>query len=134
MPVASRYNDGHISRVRDVVIGVVDGNMLIVDPTTGETIDAWPAGDVFPVPGRKGELRIGCTDRPYGARLVVTGNDDVRQVRDLLPALAHKHRMETDKQLRIMGLATAALVSVIVAYVVGVPLLSTEIVRLVPPE
>lgn len=134
MSIAAQYNDGQVSRVRDVVTDVIDGSLLIADPTSGETVETWPAADVFPVHGRKNELRIGCTGKPNGARLIFTGADDGQRARDLLPALAHKHRMEAGRQFRILGAATAALVSVIVAYVVGVPLLATQIVRLVPPE
>jgi len=136
MPIAAQYNDGQISRVRDVVCDISAGQLLIADAdaATLEPIETWPAAEIYPVHGRKGELRIGCTGKPPGARLIFTGAVDVRQARELVPALQHKHRMETGKQIRIMGIATAALVSVIVAYMVGVPLLASQIVRLVPPE
>lgn len=134
MVVPAYFNDGQVSRVREVVTDVVDGHLHLADPETLETIETWPAADVFPVHGRKGELRVGCTGRPTGARLIFLGAGDAQRARDMLPALAHKHRMETGRQLRILGAATAALVSVIVAYLVGVPLLATQIVRLVPPE
>lgn len=134
MPIAAHYNDGQISRIRDVVTEIQAGNLLIADAATGETLDTWSADDVFPVHGRKNELRIGCTGRPYGARLVFSGTADVKEARGLLPALLHKHRMETGRQLRIMAASTLALVSVVVAYLVGVPLLASRIVTLVPPE
>ena len=115
MPIAAQYNDGQIARVHECITDVVDGNLLIADPDSGETFEAWPAADVFPVHGRKNELRVGCTGKPYGARLTYSGPDDVQRARELLPALANKHRMERGKQYRIVGLATAALVSVIAA-------------------
>lgn len=133
MPIAAQYNDGQIARVRDCITDVVDGNLLIADPDSGESFEAWPAADVFPVHGRKNELRVGCTGKPYGARLIYSGPGDVQRARELLPALANKHRMERGRQYRIVGLATAALVSVIAAYMVGVPLLAAQIVNLVPP-
>ena len=133
MPIPAQYNDGLISRVRDCITDVIDGNLLIADPQTGQSFEAWPAADVFPVHGRTNELRVGCAGRPYGARLIYTGAGDVQRARELLPALSVKHRMERGKQYRIVGLATAALLSVIAAYMVGVPLLATQIVRLVPP-
>jgi Zn-dependent protease with chaperone function len=134
MPVAAQYNDGQISRVRHVDCDVEAGALLIRDSDSNESLDSWPAGDVFPVHGRKSELRIGCTGKPNGARLIFTGAGDVQRARDLLPALHHKHRMETGRQIRIMAASTVALVSVIAAYLYGVPLLASQIVKVVPPE
>lgn len=134
MSIAAQYNDGQVSRIRDVACDVSGNDLVIADATSGETLETWPAADVFPVHGRRNELRVGCTGRPYGARLVFTGAGDVRRARELLPAVTHKHRMETGRQLRIMALSTLALVSVIVAYLFGVPLLASRIVAVVPPE
>ena len=36
-------------------------------------VERWTAADVFPVPSRKNELRVGASSRPYGARLTFTG-------------------------------------------------------------
>jgi predicted Zn-dependent protease len=48
--------------------------------------------------------------------------------------LAEKRRAETGRQVRLAALATAALASVITAYLYGVPLLASRIVTLVPAE
>jgi predicted Zn-dependent protease len=56
------------------------------------------------------------------------------RARSMLPALAAKHRIETGKQWRLAGIATLALVSLIVVYVYGVPLLAGRIVGLVPAD
>ena len=52
----------------------------------------------------------------------------------MLPALDHKHRAERGRQYRALGLATVALVSVVFAYIYGVPLIARNIVALVPPQ
>lgn len=134
MPVAAQFNDGQISDVRNVFAEVTGGMIEIADAASGEMIDAWPVADVFPVHGRKAELRVGCAGRPYGARLVFTGAGDVKRGEELLPTLHAKHRARRGREFRIMGLATAALVSAVVAYVVGVPLLASRLVHVVPPE
>ena len=54
--------------------------------------------------------------------------------RQMLPALAARHRQDRAKQLQLVGIATAALASVIVAYLFGVPLLAGNIVRVMPTE
>ena len=134
MVLAAQYHDGQVSRVHAVACEITADTLLIADATTGETVDTWLAADVFPVHSRKNELRIGCAGKPTGARLVFTGAADAQQARAQLPALLLKHRMETGRQIRIMGASTLALVSVIVAYLVGVPLLASRIVTVVPPE
>jgi Zn-dependent protease with chaperone function len=138
MELTARYHDGLVADARDVTCQIEGQGsasaLIIAEPQSGTELDRWNAGEVFPLHGRKAELRIGSTSRPYGARLVFSGYADVVSARGMLPALAVKHRLERGKQLRAMGIATAALVSVIVAYVFGVPLLASRIVQLVPPE
>ncbi len=139
MEVVGRYHDGVVADVREVVCRLepegAGAMLVIVDRATGEEIDRWRAEDLFPLHHRKHELRVGVMGKPYGARLAFTGFEQSRAAEALLrDALAHKHRQERGKQYRAMGLATAALVSVIVAYVYGVPLLAGQIVGLVPPE
>jgi len=137
MELIARYHDGHIAEARDVVCRIEgDGPapaLVITDQQSRTEIDRWSTGDVFPLHGRRMELRIGTAGRPYGARLVFSGYPDSSRARSLLPALAHKHRQDRGRQFRAVGIATAALVSVIAAYVFGVPLLASRIVGLVPP-
>jgi Zn-dependent protease with chaperone function len=139
MEVAGRYHDGIVAEVRDVACRLESAGaaaiLVISDAGTGEEIDRWRAEDLFPLHHRKHELRVGVMGKPYGARLSFTGFEQSRAAGALLKdALAHKHRQERGRQYRAMGLATVALVSVIVAYVYGVPLLAGQIVGLVPPE
>jgi len=134
MSVAAQFNDGQISAVRTVLVEVAGGVVEITDAESGELLDAWPASEVFPVHGRRSELRVGCAGRPYGARLIFTGAGDMARARDLLPAVLEKHRAHRGREFRIMGLATAALASAVIAYIVGVPLLASRIVHVVPPE
>jgi Zn-dependent protease with chaperone function len=138
MEVVGRYHDGVVADVREVVCRLepdrANAVLVIADRATGEEIDRWRAEDLFPLHHRKYELRVGVMGKPYGARLAFTGFEPSRAAAGLLKdALAHKHRQERGRQYRAMGLATAALVSVIVAYVYGVPLLAGQIVGFVPP-
>lgn len=138
MELPARYQDGLVAEMRDVVCRIEGAGpqpvLVIGDPHSSEEVERWPAAQVYPLHSRRSELRIGTNGRPYGARLVFTGFENISAARTLLPALAHRHRQERGKQLRALGVATAALVSVIVAYVFGVPLLANRIVGLVPPE
>ena len=77
---------------------------------------------------------MGVHGKPYGARLAFLGFEAAKAAHAMLPALDRKHREERGRQYRAMGLATAALVSVVVAYIYGVPLIARNIVALVPPQ
>lgn len=135
-PVA-RYHDGIVASARAVTFAITRPperpELIIADPESYEELDRWPIAEIFEVPGRKGELKLGVAGRPYGARLRLSGQDWIDATRKLLPGLVGKARGERGQQLRILGIATAALVSVIAAYIVGVPLLASRIVPLVPP-
>lgn len=137
MELVARYHDGLVSEVRDVICrlepGAAGQSLVITDLETRGELDRWNASDVFPLHARRHELRIGVTGKPPGARLAFNGFEPTRAATASLPALAVKHREERGKQYRAMGLATAALVSVVVAYVVGVPLLAGSITRALPP-
>lgn len=134
MELAARYQDGVVSTIHDVVCRLDGPDLVIADSTSGEEYDRWDAGAVFPLHTRRQELRVGVHGRPYGARLAFNGHKLSTAAHQLLPALVHKHRQERGRQYRAMALATVALVSVVVAYIYGVPLIARNIVGLVPPE
>jgi predicted Zn-dependent protease len=134
MDIVGRYHDGLVSFVRDVICRVEAQMLVITDLETRTEIDRWKADDVFPIHARRYEVRVGVTGRPYGARLAFNGFEQARAAHAMLPALNHKHRAERGRQYRAMGLATAALVSVVFAYIYGVPLIANRIVAIVPPE
>lgn len=136
-PVA-RYHDGVTASARFVTFAITRPperqELIIADPETYDEIDRWPITEIFEVPSRKGELKLGATGRPYGARLRLTGQNWVDATRKLLPGLVGRARGERGQQLKLLGVTTGALVSLIAAYVVGVPLLAHNIVPLVPAE
>ena len=138
MELVGRYQDGIVAFVRDVICRVdrhaAGSSLVITDLESREEIDRWNAAEVFPLHARRHELRIGVAGKPIGARLAFNGYEPAKAAHALLPALAHKHRQERGRQVRALGLATAALVAVVLAYVYGVPLLAGRIVGLVPPE
>jgi Zn-dependent protease with chaperone function len=135
---AARYQDGLVAVVSDVVCrldGVGESQSLVIfDLATRAELTRWPAKDVFPVHSNPAELRIGVTGKPYGARLAIRGYEEIKLVRGMLPALAEHHRQDRGKQLRLVGIATGALASVIVAYLFGVPLLARNIVQVMPTD
>ncbi len=134
MEFAARYQDGLVADVFDVTcrLAGAPAEIVIADAATGAERDRWPAAGVFPLYARPDELRIGVAGRPYGARLALALAPDIAAARQALPALALRQQQDRGRQLRLMGLATAALVSVVTAYLYGVPLLADRLVQLVP--
>ncbi|MBI4921421.1 MAG: M48 family metallopeptidase [Devosia nanyangense] len=137
MQFTARYQDGLIAETRDVraVIDLAADPvaLAIVDPQSREEIDRWPAAQTYLLHTRAMELRIGSRTRPAGARLAVSGIEEMRNALAVLPSLAKQQRRDGWAQVRLLTLATAALASVIVAYLFGVPLLADRLVELVPP-
>ena len=136
MELAARYYDGQVAEPRDVVFrieGTREGGTIVIADAAGLELGRWSADAVYPVHARRDELRIASPAHP-GARLVVSGTDAMARARLLLPALAHKHHLERGKQVRIAVISTLALVSVVLAYVYGVPLLASRLVAFVPAD
>jgi len=138
MPLLARYSDGTVAAIRDVVLAVdqsvAQPELIIADTTSYDEIDRWPLDKVFSLPSHQSELRVGVEDRPAGARLVFTGPEPVSVAHSIFPELHRYRRREAGRQLRILGFSTLALVSVIVAYVVGVPLIANRVTAVVPPQ
>jgi predicted Zn-dependent protease len=132
---AARYHDGLTARPYDAVCGlaVPDGTLAIADATTGEPLAAWPAATLHSLPAVRGELRIGATGQPAGARLVIHDREQARAVRAALPMLVRQRRAERGRQWRLVLLSAGALGVVVFAFLYGVPLLASRIVPLVPP-
>ena len=130
--IPARFHDGLIADARDVLVDYEaygsTGNVMVRTPDTGELLVRWPAAEIFAVPARKIELRLGANGQPAGARLVVTGRTDIERIRATLPVLEQKQRLEFGRQVRIGFISTLALAAVILAYIYGVPLLASRLV------
>jgi hypothetical protein len=138
MEFTARYQDGKVGDVREVMCIIdlaSDPVMLaILDAGTREIIDRWPAEECYLLHSRMMELRIANRSRPPGARLAVVGIENMKAALNVLPKLTKHQRADGFRQVRILTLATAALLSVIVAYLYGIPLLADRLVTFFPPE
>lgn len=137
MEFAARHQDGLVAELRDVLCAVDLAAdpvaLVIVDAASRAPVDRWPAGDCYLLHARADELRLANRQRPAGARLAVTGTDDMQVVHGTLPRLGQHRRRERRGEARLLGLATAALAAVIVAYLYGIPLLAGRLVTIFPP-
>lgn len=138
MPLTARYSDGITASMRDVVLAldksVAEPELIIAHGQSYDEIDRWPIDKVFSLPAHSSELRVGVEGRPSGARLVFTGAEPIAVAQSIFPELPSHRRREAGKELRILGFSTLALVSVIAAYVLGVPLIANRVTAIVPPQ
>jgi len=138
MPLLARYSDGVVATMRDVVLALDESlarpEVIIADQQNYDEIDRWPLDKVFSLPSHPSELRVGVEGRPAGARLVFTGAEPMQVAHSIFPELPRHRRREAGRQLRILGFSTLALVSVVLAYVVGVPLIANRVTAVVPAE
>jgi Putative Zn-dependent protease, contains TPR repeats len=132
MSIAARFHDGLTAQVHTVGLDHEAGT-LVIRAGDGSEIARWPTAELFAVPSRKNELRLGANGLPTGARVIVSGREDVGRVLATLPVLTEKRRQQTGREIRLAVTATVALAAVIVAYLYGVPLLASRLVTLVPP-
>ena len=137
MEFAARYQDGLVADVRDahcvIDLAAEPVALVVLDRSSRDIIDRWPAEDVYLLHTRALELRMGNRRKPPGARIAISGIDDMRNALKLLPDLRKDQRSDLWRQLRIIVLATAALASVIFAYIFGIPLIADKLATIVPP-
>lgn len=132
MSIAARFHDGLTAQVHAVGLDHEVGT-LVIRAGDGNEMARWPTAELFALPSRRNELRLGANGLPTGARVVVTGREDVARVLATLPVLTEKRRQQTGREIRLAVTATVALAGVIAAYLYGVPLLASRLVTLVPP-
>ncbi|NOZ31843.1 MAG: M48 family metallopeptidase [Alphaproteobacteria bacterium] len=136
--IRARLHDGEVARTRQVIVEVAGsspetGTLIIRDQASAEVYARWPRHALFAVTASKTLLRIGTTTGAHqNARLTIEGAADVAALFDTLPTLAAKQKANRAAQGRMLVIATAALGSVIAAFVFGVPLISRQIVALIP--
>ncbi|MBF0680975.1 MAG: M48 family metallopeptidase [Devosia sp.] len=135
--IPARYHDGLTSAVHHVALsyerGAGDGTLLIHPAGSDDVLVRWAAKNLVQIPARAGQLRLGATDAPDGARLVIETENDIARILATLPVLRERQRVESGRQFRLAILSTLALASVILAYVFFVPLLASRVVHLIPP-
>jgi len=137
MSISARFHDGLISALHAAELRYErdgdSGTLVVLDSVSGLPLARWPAQDLYLVPARRNEIRLGSVHAPDGARIVVSGEDHIGRIRATLPLLAQRQQQERGKQVRLAALSTLALAAVIAVYILGVPLIAARLVQLIPP-
>ncbi len=138
MAIAATYHDGQVAHPADVHCRFegagTNGRIVLLDPASGKERGSWRMSETRALPGTRHELRLAHETGRAGERLVFKGRDVADDARKRLPFLSQRQRRERGKQFRVLALATGALASVILIYLYGVPLLSNQIVTLIPAD
>jgi len=156
MEFKALYYDGVVARAQNVLVEIEQLDAKYTDPKSpeflvensaaiaiskfdpelgdkGHEIAHWRSNHVFSISSEKTELRLGVSNRLAGERLVFTGSQ-INQIHLLLPVLKIKRRKNLGKQMGFVGLASGALVSLVAAYIFGIPLMANRIVGLIPAQ
>lgn len=135
--IPARYHDGLSSRVNDVVLSYErtegDGALLVHPAGSSDVLVRWPAQNIVQIAARRGQLRLGATDAPDGARVIVETETDIARIRATLPLLRQRQRQESARQFRLAMIGTLSLATIILAYILFVPVLASRVVHLIPP-
>ncbi len=138
MEFKGTYYDGQVALARSVICSINDssysGSLMIRELDHQRVMTYWRLPDIVPVPAKKGQLRLGSNGKPAGARLVFKDPETAARLYNALPVLSLHRRRHRGTQARVVGLATLALASLVVAYIFGIPLLAGRIVGLIPAE
>ncbi|VAW22317.1 hypothetical protein MNBD_ALPHA11-438, partial [hydrothermal vent metagenome] len=156
MEFEALYYDGVVARAQNVLVKIEQLDAKYTDPKSpeflvensaaiainkldlerggrGHEIAHWRANHVFSISSARTELRLGVNNRLAGERLVFSGSQ-INQIHHLLPGLKIKRRKNRGRQMRFVGLASGALVSLVAAYIYGIPLMANRIVGLIPAQ
>ena len=108
--------------------------LVVLDRQSRDIIDRWPAEDAYLLHTRPLELRIGNRLKPTGARLAITGFADMQAAAPDPAGFRRDQRATGGGNCASLSSPTAALASVLIAYLVGIPLLADRLVAFVPPS
>lgn len=128
-PAQALLFDGSSNRRRPVALQLSDR----LDMRQGdELITAWPYADIRRVDGPAGMLRLSCVSAPPLARLEVRDAQIAQQI------IARCTQLDRDAAGRhgigaIVGWSLAAIVSVLLVSVFGMPLIADRLAPLLPP-
>lgn len=124
------YFDGQTSRRQDVHVAL-DG-ALTVYRSDGARLVQWPYDDVRELPSPEGVLRLGREGGPPLARLEIRDAGLAAAVRDSAPNLGASLKAESGTARKVVLWSLAAVVSLTVFGLYGIPAIATAATPLLP--
>jgi Zn-dependent protease with chaperone function len=122
------YFDGATSRKRQVTLRIDSALELVED---GAMVATWPFDDIRRVDSPAGRLRLSCTSAPPLARLEIDDTATIEAV------IARSPKLDADRggpkhTFRIVFWSVAAVCSILMIVIYGIPLAADRIAPLVP--
>lgn len=137
MQAIGQFQDGETATVHQIACysdrDADIPSLVIISDDEHVELARWPIEELRVLPFVQGQMRLSRINSTSGARLIFNGRS-VELIKQMLPELAQIQKKASRGQFGIIAGATAALVSVVVAYIFGVPLLAGRIAVLLPIE
>jgi Zn-dependent protease with chaperone function len=124
------FFDGRTSRRQDVHVRV--GDALELTRPDGSALDAWPLAKLRAVASQPGAMRLACDGGPELARLDVRDPALAEAIRTAAPSLHARRAAEAGGARRIVLWTFAAVISISLFGVYGVPALADRLTPLLP--
>jgi Zn-dependent protease with chaperone function len=125
------FFDGQTSARNDVVIEATAIGLSIMAPD-GRAIGEWPYAELRRLAATEGLLRLRRRGDPSLARLEVRDTALADAIEDRAVTLDRSGAAERALRRKVVGFSVAAVVSLIATAVIGVPVLTTRLLPLVP--
>jgi Zn-dependent protease with chaperone function len=122
------YFDGASSRKRQVALRLDAGLAIVED---GVVVATWPFDDIRRADSPAGRLRLSCTSAPQLARLEIDDHATIQAIIARAPKL-DADRGGPKQTFRIVSWSVAAICSILVIAIYGIPLAADRLAPLVP--
>lgn len=122
------YFDGTSNRRHAATLALADSLEIAVD---GKTMARWPYAEIRRADSAPGTLRLSCQSAPALARLVIRDAALAAELSSRASSL-DEHHLGRRGVARIVGWSLAAVVSIVLVVLYGVPLAADRLAPLVP--
>ena len=125
------FFDGHTSRRQDVHVGIEAAGLALIRPD-GVRLDVWPYADLREISGPDGLLRLAREGGAPLARLEIRDAAVASAIRQAAPRLGAARRDEHGATRKVVLWSLAAVVSLGLFALYGVPALADRVTPLLP--
>jgi predicted Zn-dependent protease len=126
------YFDGITSKRQDVVVEAAAPALRIIDDDGSRVVDEWDYADLRERSSPEGVMRLGRRGETVLARLEVRDTALSAAIEAHAPALDRGGAADRRLRQRVVALSVAAIASVVLTAVFGVPVLANKITPLIP--
>jgi Zn-dependent protease with chaperone function len=126
------YFDGITSKRHDVIVEAAASALRIIDDSQSHVVDAWNYADLRARSSPEGVMRLGRRGEVALARLEVRDAALAAAIDERAPALDRGGAADRRLRQRVVVLSLAAIASVVLTAVFGMPVLANKITPIIP--